>query len=45
MSFAMMLPETAPKVPKASAEKRMPSVASKVTITSGQWTIGAITKA
>ena len=34
----------APKVPKASAEKRILSVVSYVTMTSGQCTMGAIRK-
>ena len=40
-----MLPSRAPKQPNASALKRMPVVASKVTMTSGQCTMGASTKA
>ena len=43
-SSAKMLPENAPKEPKASAEKSTFSVLSYVTIASGQCTIDAITK-
>ena len=38
------MPSSAPKVPKASAENSTPSVRSKVTMASGQCTIGAPTK-
>ena len=40
-----MLPSRALKVPNASALKRMPVVVSSVTMTSGQCTMGASTKA
>ena len=43
-SSAKSLPSRAMKEPTASAEKRAPLVTSKVTMASGQWTMGAATK-